>query len=55
MRNFLTRNFSENCECYVLFESSVFAVKELLKMRNKNCRTDINNQKQPWKGVLNIE
>ena len=28
-RNFLTRNFSENCECYVLFESSVFEIKEL--------------------------
>ena len=24
-------------------------------MRNKNCRTDINHQKQPWKDVLNIE
>ena len=55
MRNFLTRNFSENWECYVLFESSVFAIKELLKMRNKNCRPDINNQKQQWKGVLNVE
>ena len=24
-------------------------------MRNENQRTGINNQKQPWKGVLNIE
>ena len=55
MRNFLTRNFSENCECYVLFESSAFAIKELQQMRNKNHRTGINNQKQPWKGALNIE
>ena len=29
MKNFLTRNFSKSCECYVLFESSVFAIKEL--------------------------
>ena len=53
MRNFLTRNFSKNC--YVLFECSVFAIKELQQMRNKNHRTDINNQKQPWKDVLSIK
>ena len=29
MRNFLIRNFSKNCECYVLLESPVFAIKEL--------------------------
>ena len=29
MRNFIIRNFSESCKCYVLFESSVFAIKEL--------------------------
>ena len=55
MRNFLTRNISKTCECYVLFESSVFAIKELKQMRNKNHRTGINNQKQPRNGVLNIE
>ena len=32
-----------------------FAIKDLQQMRNKNQRTDINNQKQPQKGVLNIE
>ena len=52
---FLTRNFSENCECYVLFESSVFAIKELYRRRNKNREPRINNQKKPWKGVPNIE
>ena len=55
MRNFLIRNFIENCECYVLFESSAFAIKELQQMRIKNHRTDMNNQKQSWKGFLNIE
>ena len=29
MKKFLTRNFSKNCEYYVLLESSVFAIKEL--------------------------
>ena len=29
MRNFLTRKFSEHCGCYVLFQSSVFAINEL--------------------------
>ena len=47
MRNFLTRHFSENCGCYVLFKSSVFVIKELQKMRNKICRTGINYHKQP--------
>ena len=54
MKNFLTRNFSNICEYYVLFESSAFAIKELYHMTNKNHRTGINNQKKPWKGVLNI-
>ena len=55
MRNFLTKNFNKNGECYVLLQSSVFSIKELKQMRNKNHRTGINNQKQPWKGALNIE
>ena len=55
MRNFFARNLCENCECYVLFESSAFAIKESQRKRNKNCITGINNQKQPWKGDLNIE
>ena len=55
MRNFLTWILSKNCECYVLFGSSLFAIKELQQMWNKNHGTGINNQKQPWKGVLNIE
>ena len=45
MRNFLTRNFSQNCECYVLFESAVFEIKELQQRSNKNWRTGIDNQK----------
>ena len=47
MKNVLTRNFSKNCKYCVLFESSVFAIKELYQMRNKNHRTGMNNQKQP--------
>ena len=55
MRNFLTKNFNKNGECYVLLQSSVFSIKELKQMRNKNHRTGINDQKQPWKIVQNIE
>ena len=39
----------------MLFETSVFVIKELSGRRNKNRRTGINKQKQLRKGILNIE
>ena len=40
---------------YIVFAFPVFAIEGFQQRINKNHRTGINDQKQPWKGVLHIE